>query len=166
MSGTRGSPSKASTASALDRTMSIDRQRRASRASAPVPAVWAVSICGSSADRAWTMSLDQTIAIWSGFGGVGVPPEEGQPVSPRRPCHGHLGDLETGLPGAEGIDYWLLSSQSPFTTWIVGGEWYLHPAVRFSPNLEMVRYANEPDPVNYSGQTPGLQVRFTFFWTF
>jgi len=79
---------------------------------------------------------------------------------------GHLGDLETGLPGAEGIDYWLLSSQSPFTTWIVGGEWYLHPAVRLSPNLEMVRYADEPDPVNYPGRRQDAQVRFTFFWTF
>jgi hypothetical protein len=79
---------------------------------------------------------------------------------------GHLDDLETGLPGAEGIDYWLLSSQSPFTTWIFGGEWYLHPAVRLSPNLEMVRYTDEPDSVSNPGRRQDAQVRFTFFWTF
>jgi hypothetical protein len=79
---------------------------------------------------------------------------------------GDLGGVETGLPGAEGIDYWLLSSQSPFTTWIFGGEWYLHPSVRLSPNLETVRYANEPDRVNYPGRRQDSILRFTFFWTF
>ena len=145
--------------------MSIDRQRRASRASAPAPAVWAVSICGSSADRAWTLPRPDDRDLVR-VRGVGVPPEESQPVSPRRQCHGPSRWSRDGLPGAEGIDYWLLSSQSPFTTWIVGGEWYLHPAVRLGPNLEMVRYADEPDPVNYPGRRQDSQVRFTFFWTF
>ena len=108
----------------------------------------------------------QTIAIWSGFGVWEFLPKKANLFLRADSVTGHLGDLETGLPGAEGIDYWLLSSQSPFTTWIVGGEWYLHPAVRLSPNLEMVRYADEPDPVNYPGRRQDAQVRFTFFWTF
>lgn len=108
----------------------------------------------------------QTIAIWSGFGVWEFLPKKANLFLRADSVTGHLDDLETGLPGAEGIDYWLLSSQSPFTTWIVGAEWYLHPAVRLSPNLEMVRYADEPDPVNYPGRRQDAQVRFTFFWTF
>ena len=101
---------------------------------------------------------DQTIAIWSGFAVWEFLPKKANLFFRVDDVTGHLGDLETGLPGADGIDYWLLSTQSPFTTWIFGGEWYLHPAVRLSPNLELVRYANEPDPTNFPGQTPGLHV--------
>jgi hypothetical protein len=79
---------------------------------------------------------------------------------------GDLGGVETGLPRADEIDYWLLSSQSPFMTWILGGEWYLHPSVRLSPNLELVTYANDPDPTNFSGRRRDSILRLTFFWTF
>jgi hypothetical protein len=50
--------------------------------------------------------------------------------------------------------------------WIFGGEVYLHPAVRFSPNLELVKYANDPDPVNFLGRDRDSIARLTFFWTF
>jgi len=108
----------------------------------------------------------QTIAVWSGFGVWDVLPKKASLFLRGDRVNGHLGDVDTGLPGAEGIDYWLLSSQSPFTTWLVGGEWYLHPAVRLSPNLELVRYDDEPDPVNNPGRRQDAQVRLTFFWTF
>jgi hypothetical protein len=108
----------------------------------------------------------QTISVWSGFGVWEFMPKRASAFLRADSVSGRLGDLETGLPGAEGIDYWLLSSQSPFTTWIVGGEWYLHPAVRLSPNLEIVRYENEPDPVNEPGRRQDALFRVTFFWTF
>jgi hypothetical protein len=108
----------------------------------------------------------QTIAVWSAFGVWDVLAKKANLFLRADRVNRHLGDLETGLPGAEGIDYWLLSSQSPFTTWIFGGEWYLHPSVRLSPNLEMVRYTDEPDAVNNPGRRQDAQVRFTFFWTF
>ena len=79
---------------------------------------------------------------------------------------GHRGGTETGLPGAEGIEYWMLSSQSPFLLWIVGPELYLHPAVRVSPNIELARYKNEPDPVHFPGRRQDAILRLTFFWTF
>ena len=87
------------------------------------------------------------------------------------PCRPDLGlvpfrDAETGLPGADQIDYWLLSTQSPFKTWIFGGEWFIHPAVRVSPNLEMVTYVHDPDPVNFPGRNRDSILRLTFFWTF
>lgn len=108
----------------------------------------------------------QTISVWSGFGVWEFLPKKANLFLRADHVSGDLGGVETGLPGAEGIDYWLLSSDSPFTTWIVGGEWYLHPSVRLSPNLELVRYASEPDPVNFPERRQDSILRFTFFWTF
>ena len=111
-------------------------------------------------------SPDQTIGIWSGFGVWDVAPKKADLFARVDAVTGHLGDLETGLPGADGIDYWLLSSNSKFTTWIVGGEWYLHPSIRVSPNLELAKYAQDPDPVNFPGRNQDSIFRLTFFWTF
>jgi hypothetical protein len=108
----------------------------------------------------------QTIAVWSGFGVWEFLPKKANLFLRADSVSGHLDDVETGLPGAEGIDYWLLSSQSPFTNWIFGGEWYLHPSVRLSPNLELVRYEDNPDPINNPGRRQDAQLRVTFFWTF
>jgi hypothetical protein len=109
---------------------------------------------------------DQTIAVWSGFAVVDIRPKKADLFFRADRVQGHLGSVETGLPGAEDIDYWLLSSQSPFTTWIVGGQWYVHPSVRLSPNLELVRYAKDPDPANFPGRHQDSIFRFTFYWTF
>jgi hypothetical protein len=55
---------------------------------------------------------DQTIAIWSGFAVWEFLPKKANLFFRVDDVTGHLGDLETGLPGADGIDYWLLSTQS------------------------------------------------------
>lgn len=109
---------------------------------------------------------NQTISVWSGFGVWDVFPKKADLFLRVDNVKGDRGGAETGLPGADEIDYWLLSPQSPFTTWIVGGEWYLHPAVRVSPNLEVVRYTNDPDPANFPGRNQDSIFRLTFFWTF
>jgi hypothetical protein len=109
---------------------------------------------------------DQTIAVWSGFAVWDVRPKKVDLFVRADRVKGNLGAVQTGLPGAEDIDYWLLSSQSPFTTWIAGGEWFLHPAVRLSPNLELVKYSNDPDPANFPGRRRDAILRFTFYWTF
>jgi hypothetical protein len=109
---------------------------------------------------------DQTIDVWSGFVVWDVVPKKADLFLRSDFVKGDLGGTETGLPDAEDIDYLLLSSQSPFSTWIVGGEWYLHPAVRLSPNLEIVRYKNEPDPVQFPGRRKDAILRFTFYWVF
>jgi opacity protein-like surface antigen len=112
------------------------------------------------------LAPNQTIAIWSGFGVWDVRPKKADLFLRVDNVRGHLGDVETGLPGADGIDYWLLSPSAPFTTWIVGGEWYLQPNVRLSPNLETARYTHDPDPVNFPGRRQDSILRLTFFWTF
>jgi hypothetical protein len=109
---------------------------------------------------------DQTIGIWSGFVVWDVVPKRMDLFLRSDFVEGDLGGVETGLPDAEDIDYLLLSSQAPFSTWIVGGEWYLHPAVRLGPNLEIVRYTRDPDPVQFPGRRQDATLRFTFYWTF
>ena len=111
-------------------------------------------------------AANQTIAIWSGFGVWDVRPKKADLFLRVDNVRGHLGDVETGLPGADGIDYWLLSPAAPFTTWIVGGEWFVHPSIRLSPNLEVARYTHDPDPVNFPGRRQDSILRLTFFWTF
>ena len=108
----------------------------------------------------------QTIRVWSGFAIWDVVPEKADLFLRSDFVQGDLGGTETGLPDAEGIDYLLLSSQSAFSTWIAGGQWHLHPSVRFGPNLELVRYAHEPDPVQWPGRRQDAVLRFTFYWTF
>jgi hypothetical protein len=109
---------------------------------------------------------NQTIGVWSGFAVWDVRPKKADLFFRVDRVKGHSGGVETGLPGAEEIDYWLLSSHSPFTTWILGGEWFLHPAVRVSPNIELVRYSHDPDPTNFPGRRSDSILRLTFFWTF
>ncbi len=111
-------------------------------------------------------ALDQTIGIWSGFAVWDVRPKKADLFFRIDGVAGHRGGVETGLPGADEIDYLLLSPQSTFTMWLFGGEVYLHPAVRFSPNFELVKYANDPDPVNFPGRDRDSIARLTFFWTF
>jgi hypothetical protein len=108
---------------------------------------------------------NQAISVWSGFG-VWERKDRADLFFRVDGVRGDLGGVETGLPGAQDIDYWLLSSQSPFTMWIAGGEWFLHPSVRLSPNLEVVRYSKDPDPVNFPGRRQDSILRLTFFWTF
>ena len=112
------------------------------------------------------MLADQTIDIWSGFVVWDVAPKKANLFLRADFVAGHLGGVTTGLPDAQDIDYLLLSSHAPFSTWIAGGEWYLHPALRFSPNVEIVRYTHDPDPLQFPGRRQDAILRFTFYWTF
>jgi hypothetical protein len=112
------------------------------------------------------MGASQTIGVWSGFVVWDVVPKRADVFLRSDFVKGDLGGVETGLPGAEDIDYLLLSSRAPFSMWIGGGEWYLHPLVRCGPNLEIVRYTHDPDPVQFPGRRQDAILRFTFFWTF
>lgn len=73
-------------------------------------------------------------------------------------------DHSDANPDAAGIDYLPIYTSSPFTLGVAGIEYYIHPSVRFSPNVEWVNYGT---PVN--GATPpsknDLVYRVTFFWS-
>ena len=59
----------------------------------------------------------------------------------------------------------ILSPQQPFKTYVVGGEYFLLPTVRVSPNVELVRYDHDPDPVHFPGRDEERIWRVTFFWS-
>lgn len=109
---------------------------------------------------------DQSIQVWSGFVIWDFMPKKADVFFRVDAVDGKRGATETGLPGAEDIDYLILSSASEFTTWIAGAEWYLHPSVRVGPNFELVKYADDPDPVNFPGRDEDRIYRITFYWTF
>lgn len=108
----------------------------------------------------------QKIDIWSIFGVWVFLPEKASVFARYDDVRGSKGGETTGLPGANGIDYWLLSPAQPFQMYIVGGEWYILPNVRLSPNIELAKYDADPDPVNYPGRDEDRIYRLTFFWSF
>lgn len=109
---------------------------------------------------------DQEIDIWSGFVAWDVLPKKATLFARVDLVEGDLDGVETGLPGAATIDYLLISPDSPFTTWIAGGEWYLLPSIRVGVNVEVVKYDHDPDPVHFPGQDETRIYRLTYFWTF
>jgi hypothetical protein len=109
---------------------------------------------------------DQKIAIWSGFGVWEFAPKQADVFFRFDSVKGTLGSADTGLPGADGIDYWLMSTKKPFKTFVFGAEYYLHSSIRISPNVEWVKYDSDPDPTNFPGRDQDRLFRLTFYWTF
>jgi hypothetical protein len=107
---------------------------------------------------------DQKIGIWSGFGLWEFSPKRADLFFRFDSVKGDLGGKDTGLPGADGIDYVMISSQQPFKTYIFGLEYYLDSKIRISPNVEMVQYDNDPDPVKFPGRDQDRIFRVTFYW--
>lgn len=109
---------------------------------------------------------DQTIDIWSGFGYWEIAPKRADVFFRLDDVKGRLGGgLATGLPGADGIDYWILSPNQPFRNYIFGGEYHLHPTVRVGPNLELVKYDTAPDPDHFPDREQDRIFRLTLFWS-
>ena len=61
-----------------------------------------------------------------------------------------------------GIDYLPIDTKEAFTTTITGFEFYVHPSVRFSPNIEYVRYSDPP--AGTTAPKDDAVVRLTFYW--
>jgi len=49
-------------------------------------------------------------------------------------------------PDCSGIDYLPIDTSAKFTMFLAGAEYYLIPAVRFSPNVEWVAYGTPAQP--------------------
>lgn len=108
---------------------------------------------------------DQTIDIWSAFGYWEFSPKKADVYFRYDDVKGQVGSVDTGLPGADGIDYWILSTKQPFKMYIFGAEYFLFPSVRISPNIEIAQYDNDPDPVLFPGRDKDQIYRITFFWS-
>jgi len=109
---------------------------------------------------------DQKLGIWSAFGVWEPKPKKAELFARFDSVKGDLGGTDTGLPGADGIDYWIMSTKQPFKAYFLGGEWFLNPSIRVSPNVEWVKYDKDPDPVKFAGRDQDRIFRLTFFWTF
>jgi hypothetical protein len=60
-----------------------------------------------------------------------------------------------------GIDYLPIDTKEAFTFTVVGVEWYIHPSLRFSPNVEYVAYKN---PATGTKPSSDVAPRLTFYW--
>jgi hypothetical protein len=67
-------------------------------------------------------------------------------------------------PDCAGIDYLPIDTNEPFTLLITGVEYYIHPSVRFSPNVEWVSYGT-PQKAGIATPKDDVVFRVTFFWT-
>jgi hypothetical protein len=103
---------------------------------------------------------DVKIDIWSGFAAWQPVINKTQLFARWDHVKGKLGDRDTGLPGADGIDYLVLSNRAPFNAIIAGFEYYLFPTVRISPNVEYFSYDDSVADVSKD-----VVARVTFFWS-
>jgi hypothetical protein len=73
-------------------------------------------------------------------------------------------DLYDDPCGADcaGIDYLPIDPDEAFDFYLVGVEWYLHPQVRLSPNVEIVSYHDAPAPQPQPADD--RVARLTFYW--
>jgi hypothetical protein len=62
-----------------------------------------------------------------------------------------------------GIDYLPIDVNASFTYVLAGMEYYIHPSVRFSPNVEWVTYGT-PAKAGVATPNDDVVVRATFFW--
>ena len=61
------------------------------------------------------------------------------------------------------IDYLPIDAAAPFTLTLAGIEYFLHPSVRFSPNVEWVNY-DKPEGAATGVSKNDVAIRLTFFW--
>jgi hypothetical protein len=105
-----------------------------------------------------TAAPDTRIDIGSGFAVWEVKPKKATLFGRLDVVKPKLGGAAAGLPGADGIDYLVLGNKSQFKLFLVGLEYYLHPSVRISPNVEWTSYDD-------SAIADDVATRLTFFWT-
>lgn len=67
-------------------------------------------------------------------------------------------------PDCASIDYLPIDTSAAFTLLLTGVEYYIHPAVRFSPNVEWVHYGTPADTTTPAPKDD-IVWRATFFWS-
>jgi hypothetical protein len=105
-----------------------------------------------------TTSPDTSVDIWSAFGVWEFKPKKADVFVRFDDVKAKAGGVDIGLAGVETIDYLVLSNTSPFNGYIFGFEYFLHPAIRISPNVEIFDYDD-------SAVSKDVVPRLTFFWS-
>jgi len=103
-----------------------------------------------------TTDLEIAINVVSGFGVWIVKPS-------KFTVFGRF-DHSDANPDANGIDYLPIYNKAAFNLGIAGIEYYIHPSVRFSPNVEWVKYGT-PIAGAAAPARNDLVYRLTWFWT-
>lgn len=104
---------------------------------------------------AGTSDPDVNLDVYSGFGVYHVKPGK---VS----LFARVDRFDDPCADCGDIDYLPIDVHAPFTLAIAGLEYYIHPAVRLSPNIEYVAYGA---PVGQASSASNDTVlRLTFYW--
>jgi len=106
--------------------------------------------------NAGTTNQEVTINVVSGFGVWMVKPA-------KFTVFGRI-DHSDANPDAAAIDYLPIYKSAPFTLGVMGVEYYIHPSVRLSPNVEWVKYGT-PVAGAAAPARNDLVYRLTWFWS-
>ena len=103
-----------------------------------------------------SMEPDLRLDVYSGFGVVDLKPRTFSVFA-------RLDRYDDPCPDCSDIAYLPIDTSAPFTLALAGVEYYIHPSVRFSPNVEWVAYSA---PKTAGSATPKDDVvwRATFYW--
>lgn len=98
---------------------------------------------------------DTNLDVYSGFGVYDIRPEK---VS----LFARVDRFNDPCADCGDIDYLPIDTHSPFTLTVAGLEYYIHPSVRLSPNIEYVAYGA---PAGLAAQPRNdMALRLTFYW--
>jgi len=103
-----------------------------------------------------SVSGDRDLDLVSGFGVFDLKPKT-------LTAFARVDRMNDPCTDCAAIDYLPIAPTHPFTTTIAGVEYWLHPSVRVSPNVEWVVYSDDgpaPKPAN------DTVARLTFYWSF
>jgi hypothetical protein len=106
--------------------------------------------------NAGTTAAEVKINIVSGFGVWVVKPS-------KFTLFGRF-DHSDANPDASGIDYLPMYTKAPFNLGVAGFEYYIHPSIRLSPNVEWVKYGT-PTAGSVAPARNDMVYRLTWFWT-
>lgn len=97
---------------------------------------------------------DVNLDVYSGFGVYHFKPE-------KLSIFARVDRFDDPCADCDGIDYLPIDPDTPFTLTLAGLEYYVHPAVRLSPNVEYVAYGTSTAGTNPRNDTV---LRLTFYW--
>ena len=106
---------------------------------------------------AGTTARDLSLDIYSGFAVFDPRPQ-------KLSVFARVDRYNDACPDGSAIDYLPIDTSAPFTTLITGIEYYIHPSVRFSPNVEWVAYSTPASPGTPKPEDDVVW-RATFYWT-